>query len=69
MITSNYYTDITEKNIELSKLRNILNAIIDISYYDGKNRRIIISEKDLNSYPICRDILKAIKNKEEYYAN
>ena len=62
MITSNYYTDMAEKGVEISRLRNKIYLIIDVAHYDVYNRRIIIDEKDLRN-AVGRDILEAIKDK------
>jgi hypothetical protein len=51
-----------EKGVEISRLRNVINLIIDVAHYDVYNRRIIIDEKDLRN-AVGRDILEAIKDK------
>lgn len=62
MFTTNYYTDMAEKDVEVSRLRNVIDLIIDVAYHDKYNRRIIIDEKDLRN-AVGRNLLEAIKNK------
>lgn len=69
MFTSNYYTDIAEKGVEISRLRNMLYFLEDIAYYDKDNRRIIIKEKDLNANKQGREFLEYIKNKDKENEN